>query len=427
MPGKKVIIAAGARTPYCKAGTAMKRVHAVELGRVAVVEALARAQVSPDQVDEIIVGNIAQPPDSANIARVIALRAGIPERVPAVTVCRNCASGLQSITDAADKIRAGEADIIVAAGVESMSGIPLLFHDQAKDIFEGLGRARSGFGRLMQAARFRPRHFKPVIALLKGLTDPVCGMIMGETAELLAREYGISRDEQDAYALRSHERAIAARERLASEIVPLYVPPKNRTVLTEDLGPRSNQTLEALGRLRPFFDRSNGTVTPGNSCMITDGAAAVVVMSAKAARNLDAPLGTLRSYAYVGLDPKRMGLGPVYATPKALAKADLTLKDIDLIELNEAFAAQVLACLAAFESKKFARDELGLDRAVGKIDQERLNVNGGAISLGHPVGSSGTRLVLTLLNEMARRDKKRGLATLCVGGGQGGALVLERD
>ena len=309
-----------------------------------------------------------------------------------------------------------------------MSGIPLLFRQEAKQVFEAIARSRSGLGRLRHLLRFRPRHFKPVIALLKGLTDPVCGMIMGETAELLAREFGISRVQQDAYALESHLRALAARERLADEIVPYYVPPTNRSVVTQDVGPREGQSLKALSRLRPFFDRSNGTVTPGNSCMVTDGAAAVVVMSGKAARRLTIePLGSLRSYAYAGLDPERMGLGPVYAAPKALAKAQLSLSDMDLIELNEAFAAQVLACLEAFRSKEFAQEHLGLDEPVGTVDPQKLNVNGGAIALGHPVGSSGTRLVLTLLKELARRNKRLGLATLCVGGGQGGALVLERD
>lgn len=422
-----IVVAAGARTPYCKAGTSLRDVHAAELGRVAVQEALARAEVAPEEVDEVIVGNIAQPADSANLGRVISLRAGLPRDVPAVTVCRNCASGLQSITDAADAISLGRARIVVAAGVESMSSIPLLWRPGAARIFERLSRARSPLQAAATLAQFRPHHFKPVIALLKGLTDPVCGLIMGETAEVLAREFDIDRETQDAYALRSHHRAAAAAERLAEEIVPVYAPPKYGSV-TADVGPRPSQTMGALAKLKPFFDRKYGTVTPGNSCMVTDGAAAVVLMSAATAaeRGIE-PLGRLRAYAWAGLDPRRMGLGPAFATPAALDAAGWSLDDVDLVELNEAFAAQVLACQAALASESFAREELGRDAPVGELDDTRLNVNGGAIALGHPVGSTGTRIALTLLMEMARRDATRGLATLCVGGGQGGALLFERS
>jgi acetyl-CoA acyltransferase len=274
----------------------------------------------------------------------------------------------------------------------------------------------------------RPRDFAPRLAILEGLTDPVSGLNMGETAELLAKEFAISREAQDDFALQSHRRAVAATDsgRLGEEIVPVFAPPYQQAV-TEDVGPRRGQTLEALAKLRPFFDRRNGTVTVGNSCPVTDGAAAMLVASAEKARALGLkPAGRIRGYGFAGLDPARMGLGPTYATPIALGRAGVAFRDLGLVELNEAFAAQVIANEIAMASPRYCREKLGLPGAIGELDRARLNVNGGAIALGHPVGVSGTRLTLTLLREMRRRDVAMGLATLCVGGGQGAALVLER-
>jgi len=266
----------------------------------------------------------------------------------------------------------------------------------------------------------------PRIALAEGLTDLVCGLNMGQTAEVLAREFRIPREQQDAYALQSHQRAVAARERLREEIVPVFTAPKYEAV-RDDVGPREGQTIEALAKLRPYFDRRNGTVTVGNACQVTDGAVALLIGDEATAQAWpSAPLGRIRSFAFAGLAPSRMGLGPVFAAAKALERAGLALADVDLFEINEAFAAQVLACLAAAKSDAFARDELGRDRALGEFPIDRLNVNGGAIALGHPVGASGARLLLTLLHEMRRRGVRRGLASLCVGGGQGAAFVLER-
>jgi acetyl-CoA acetyltransferase family protein len=266
----------------------------------------------------------------------------------------------------------------------------------------------------------------PRIALAEGLTDLVCGLNMGQTAEVLAREFRITREQQDAFALQSHVRALAGKERLREEIVPVFAPPGYEAVL-DDVGPREGQTLEALARLKPYFDRRNGTVTVGNSCQVTDGAVALLIGDdATARRWAPPPLGRIRAFAFAGLAPGRMGLGPVFAAARALDRAGLTMADMELIEINEAFAAQVLACLAASKSDRFARTELGRERALGEIPMERLNVNGGAIALGHPVGASGARLLLTLLHELRRRDLKRGLAALCVGGGQGAAFVLER-
>ncbi|TMQ56064.1 MAG: thiolase family protein [Candidatus Eisenbacteria bacterium] len=425
---REVVLIDGYRTPFAKAGTALADVSARELGRVAVTELLARSGVNPAEIDEVVLGNVAQPSESTNIARVVALLSGIPERVPAFTVQRNCASGLESIAQAHQKIAAGDADLIIAGGAESMSRIPLYMSEGLTHMFERLARAKSPGDKLAALSTVRPRDLKPRIALVEGLTDPVSGLNMGETAEILAKEFGVSREAQDDFALQSHRRTVAAMEsgRMAQEMVPVFAPPYRQAV-TEDVGPRRGQTLEALAKLKPYFDRRYGTVTVGNSCPITDGAAAILVASADKARELGLkPAGRIKGYAFVGLDPARMGLGPTHATPLALKRAGVAFKDIGLIELNEAFAAQVIANEIAMASAKYCREKLGLEGPIGEIDRSIMNVNGGAIALGHPVGVSGTRLALTLLREMRKRDVPLGLATLCVGGGQGAALVLER-
>jgi acetyl-CoA C-acetyltransferase/acetyl-CoA acyltransferase len=417
-----IAIVEGVRTPFARVLGPLADVPAQELGRVAAVEALKRAGVTPSQVDQVVFGNVAPPADAANIARVIALQAGVPQDRIAHTVQRNCASGMEAITTAAQLIQLDEAKVVLAGGTESMSRIPLLYNESARSLYLRLGRAKSVWQRLGAVLRFRPKHFKPVIALQQGLTDPVSGLIMGETAEVLAQDFHLSRQEQDIYALESHRRAVAARERgvLAEEITPVGA-------VREDVGPRKDQSLEALARLRPYF-RKDGTVTVGNSCMVTDGAGAVVLMPGERARAEGRrPLGYLRGFAYAGCDPRRMGLGPAFATSKLLAKTGLSLRDIDLVELNEAFAAVVLANEKAFASPRFARDQLGREEPLGELDRVRLNVNGGAIALGHPVGATGTRLVLTLLKDLRRRGLRRGLATLCVGGGQGGAVLVETE
>jgi acetyl-CoA acetyltransferase family protein len=426
--GREVVILGGVRTPFVKAGTELRSVGAVELGRVAAEEAMLRLELPFEAVDEVIFGNIAQPADAANIARVIALRAGFPVSTPAHTVCRNCASGLDAVARAFDRIRLGTAELILAGGTESMSNIPLLFPQSYAGKLLNLARAKSPLRKLVAAGRFRPRDFKPVIALEEGLTDAVCGLNMGETAEVLARDFGISRGEQDRYALESHRRTTAAMASgvLAEEITPVFRPPDFKKV-GEDVGPRPNQTLEALAKLPPYFDRPFGTVTVGNSCPITDGACALLIASAEKARELGiAPVARIRSYAFMGCPPDRMGLGPAFASPPALDAAGLRLADLDRIEINEAFAAQVIANLQAFASAEFAREKLGRQEPIGEIDPLKLNVNGGAIALGHPVGTSGARLVLTLALELRRKGLRSGLATLCVGGGQGGAMVIDR-
>ncbi len=421
-------IVAGARTPFVKAGGSFGRVHPRELGVAAAREALDRSGLPIERIDAVVFGNVTGAPDSPNLARVIAVGAGLPERVPACTVNRNCASGLEAILQAADLVASGRARAVLAGGVESMSSVPLLFPEDFKRILFAARRAKSWPARAAALSRLRPRHFKPVVALELGLTDPLCGLNMGETAEVLAAEFAVSRDEQDRLALESHLRAAAAAARLREEIAPFFVPEAGGRVLHEDVGPRPNQTLEALARLRPFFDRRRGTVTAGNSSPITDGAAAVVVASPgvlKEDGGAAAPLARVRSWANVGLSPRRMGLGPAFAVPEALRRAGVRLADVDLVEINEAFAAQVIACVRALASDRFAKEELGLAAAPGEMDPARTNVNGGAIALGHPVGASGARLVLTLAMEMRRRGAGLGLASLCVGGGQGSAVVLE--
>lgn len=425
---ERIAILSGLRTPMAKAGGTLKTMQADTLGSRLLRETMLRSPIDFHEVDEVIIGNVAQPIHAANIARVIALRAGFPEATPAMTVHRNCASGMEAITTATARIHADEGSIYLCGGVESMSNIPLVYSRKMTALFEKLSKSKTVLDRVRALFGFRPAFLKPVIGLMSGLTDPVSGLLMGSTAEVLARDFGISRQEQDIFSLESHQKALRARERgrFAEEIMPIVYDEFKGSVLEHDNGIRVGQTMEKLARLRPFFDKRNGTVTAGNSSQITDAAAAVVIMSESEARQRGlAPLGYLRAYSYAGLDPKRMGLGPVFATSKLLQKTGLSMQDIDLVEINEAFAAQIIACLKAFDSTIFARTHLRADRPVGAIDPDILNVNGGAIALGHPVGMTGIRLVLTLLHELRERKLQTGLATLCIGGGQGAALLLE--
>lgn len=444
---RDVVLVEGVRTPFAKADTKLKGVHPAELGRVALKELLQKTNLDPEVIDEVIIGNAGNPPDAVNISRVVALNAGIPRKTSAFSVHRNCASALESIASGYERIKSGTMDTVIAGGTENMSQMPLLFPREFVKIFSNLGKARTLgerlalLGQLLKAdvqqivemvttSPMAKTPHKPVISILEGLTDPFVGQNMGETAETLAKEFHISREEQDKFALRSHLRAAAAQKSgaFAEEITPVFLPPKYDEVVKDDFGPRDNQTMEALGKLKPFFDRKTGTVTPGNACPITDGAAMVLLMSREKAKALGMkPIAKIRSYAFAGLEPERMGLGPVYSTPIALKRAGLGMKDIGLVELNEAFAAQVIACERAFASDQFAKDKLGLSQAVGEIDPDKLNVNGGAIALGHPVGATGTRIVLTLAKEMQRRKTQFGLATLCIGGGQGGAVIVELE
>jgi acetyl-CoA C-acetyltransferase/acetyl-CoA acyltransferase len=414
MKTKQVVVIAGMRTPFVKAGTSLAGVGAVELARAAILGVLARTAIDPAQIDEVILGCVAQPADAMNLARVAALRSGIPKQVPALTVQRNCASESKRSRRRGLVFSAGRGTL-PGRGVESMSSIPLLFSKAAAGKFASLASRRDFLSKARAIAALRPRDFLPSPALRLGLTDPVSGLNMGETAEVLAREFEIGRTEQDLFALRSHRRAADGEARLAEEIVPAYDPARGIAVL-RDNGVRPQQSLEALAALRPIFEKGTGTVTAGNSSQITDGAVALLIGSRAAAKAIGVePLGTVRGFAHAGCDPARMGLGPVYAIQRLLEKLTLTLEDAEIVEINEAFAAQVLAVLRKLK-----------DMGIGVIPDERLNVNGGAIALGHPVGASGARLVLTALKELQRRNGRHALISLCVGGGQGSALWLER-
>lgn len=422
---KRIAIVNGLRTPFCKGNGVLKDILADDLGVSVVKEVFLRAPFAPELIDEVILGNVLQPNHATNIARVIAVKAGLPEKIPAYTVNRNCASGMEAVTSAANKIMLGQADIIMAGGVESMSNFPVLFPRAMKDFLYNMSRARTFLEKLTTAASFRFSMLKPHIP---EIADPLCGLSMGQTAEILARDFRITREEQDLFALQSQLRASKAIEngRFREEIVPVVLPPSYKAFQMNDEGPRADQSLAQLSKLKPAFDTATGSVTAGNASPITDGAVALILMSEEKAKALGIkPLGYLKAFAEVGLDPKRMGLGPVYASSKLLQDTGVSLADIDLIEINEAFAAQVLAVMRAFASDDFARKALGRDKAIGTIDPEKLNVNGGAIALGHPLGASGARLILTLLLELNRRKKRLGLATLCVGGGQGQACLLE--
>lgn len=426
---KNVVIVDGLRTPYAKMGTAFSNIAAHELGSVLLKEFLERLELNPSLINEVIFGNVAQPPEATNIARNIALLAGVPQNIPAFSVQRNCSSGMQSISDAWYRIQAGDGTLYIAGGVESMSKIPLIWNEAATKWFSSIFKARTLGQKVGSMAGFKLKFLTPVVGLQLGLSDGFCGMNMGETAELLSREFKIDREEQDSFAMISHNRAEAAQKNgfYKDEIMAVPIPPKYETFLDHDNGVREGQSMQALAKLKPVFDKYNGSVTAGNASQITDGAAVTLVMEEEKAREMGyKPLGRIKAFSYAGLDPKRMGLGPAYSSKLVLEKSGMTMKDMDRIEINEAFAVQILANMRIFESDTLSKQYLGIDKALGAIDPAILNVNGGAIALGHPVGSSGTRLILTLLRELKRSDKSIGLATLCVGGGQGAAFILER-
>ena len=420
----------GIRTPFCKFGTSLARESAADMGAQALKQLLARTGIDPRRVDHVITGCVGQPAGDANLSRVIALRSGLPESIPAHTVHRNCASGLEALTQAQQMADAGEGEVFLVVATESMSQYPLLYHPKTAEKFGMLARAKTPMQKIKAAAAFRPMDFAPKAALRMGLTDPTCGLNMGDTAENLARDFNISRKEQDLYSLFSHKKAVAAKNRLRDEMFP-YIPnsAKKKALLVEkDNGPRKQQSRAALTKLKPVFDRKFGRVTAGNSSQITDGAVALLVMTGAAAKKArKASLGSLLHSSYVGCQPSRMGLGPVYAIDDAEKKTGLGLQDADLIEINEAFAAQVLAVAKASRSPQFCEKELNRKEPLGRIPGSRLNVNGGAIALGHPVGATGARLVLSTLKELHRRKAGKALVSVCIGGGQGAALWLEAN
>ena len=421
---RELVIIAGVRTPFTRMGTELAGLSASDLGRSAVAALLDRTALDPGELSEVIFGCVGQPTDSANIARIIALRGGVPEKVPAATVNRNCASGIEALTCAHQRLLAGMGDLFIVGGVESMSNYPLIYRHSAVEHFTELAKAKTLKDRLRALTHFRTEDFSPLMALQLGLCDPISGLNMGETAEILVRDYGISREAQDAFAARSHEKAFAAQDETAAEITAVYT---EGMAITADNGMRTHSTAEKLATLRTVFDPKTGSVTAGNASQITDGAVALLVGSEARAQALGIePLGRLVDYAYTGCDPARMGLGPVKSIEAANARAKLTLDDADLVEINEAFAAQVLAVLKALKEPKYAQ-KAGLDAALGEIPASKLNPRGGSIALGHPVGATGARLVLSALNQLQHNQQQRALVSLCIGGGQGAALWLERN
>ena len=423
---KPVYLVEGKRTPHAKAGTALKDVQAPFLGAYLVRHLLDNTVIGNDEVDEVIFGNTGTPAKYPNVGRVIALEAGLHKKTSGYSVHRNCASGMEAVSQAYLKIASGRHDVIIAGGVESMSNMPLIYSKEMTELFMKLMKAKAPLDKLKALGEFRPPYLSPIVAIEQGLTDPFCGLNMGQTAELLARELEITREQQDEFANRSHHRAIQAIKegKMAEEIVPLAIGRFDK-LLKEDVGPRENSTVEGLGKMRPYFDKKSGTVTVGNSCPITDGGSAILFASEEALKkyNLE-PMARLVDYHFHGLEPERMGMGPLHAMDGVFNRSGMSLEQMDLIEINEAFAAQILAVKKAFTERKVA-DFFGIEKLHGEIDDEKLNVNGGAIALGHPVGSTGSRLLVTLSHELKRRNGKYGVASLCIGGGQGGACIIE--
>lgn len=422
----KTVIVGGVRTPFAKAGTAFKELSAIDLGKIVVRELLERTGVSGDAVDQLVYGTVVHDAHAPNIAREVGL-ATLPPTVPATTVSRACATANQAITDAAGLIETGNADVVVAGGAESLSHVPILVSEKLSDALVEASKARTLRDRIRVIRRVRPRDLVP---RTPQIAEPTTGETMGESAERMAKENGITREAQDEWALRSHRLAAegTADRRLTAEIVPVYVPPGYEEVVERDNGVRSDTSLEKLAGLKPVFDRRHGTVTAGNASPLTDGASALLLMSEERARAEGVEiLGRLRGWAYAALDPAGQLLqGPAYAAPRALDRAGVTMKDIELMEMHEAFAAQVLSNLQALTSRTFAERELGRSWPVGHPPEERINVMGGSIALGHPFAATGGRLTLTLVNEMRRRGAGLGLVTVCAAGGMGFAMVLER-
>jgi acetyl-CoA C-acetyltransferase len=422
-----IYIIDGARTPFLKSRNRPGPFAASDLASAAGRALLVRQPFAPTELDEVILGCAAPSVDEVNIGRVVALRMGCGLKVPGWTVMRNCASGMQAIDSAISNIRAGRSNLVLAGGVDALSRVPLLFSDAMVLWLSNWYAAKTLGQRAALAAKFRLGYLAPVIGIMKGLTDPMVGLLMGQTAENLAFRFGITRREMDEFSARSHARVIAGQKagHYDGEVVPLF--DRNGKLYAQDDGMREDSTAENLAKLKPFFDRKYGNVTAGNSSQITDGAAWLVIASERAVeKHKLTPLGRIVDSEWAGLDPAQMGLGPVHAATPILKRNGLGLADVDAWEINEAFAAQVIGCERAWQSAEYCTQELGLPGALGALDAGRLNVDGGAIALGHPVGASGARIVLHVLNVLKRTGGRRGMAAICIGGGLGGAMLIER-
>lgn len=425
-PKQRVAIVAGVRTPFVRAGTLFKTISAIDLGKLCVAELIHRTNLDGREVQALVFGTVIPSVVAPNIAREVSLIPMLPKGVQAYSVSRACASANQAITDAADQIALGHLDVAIAGGSESLSNVPILHSQGMAEALVMASKAKTMGGRIKALSRIRP---KDLIPITPAIAEPSTGETMGQSAEKMAKLNNISRDEQDQFALRSHRLAAEGTKdgRLTAEIMPVYVPPRYETFATTDNGIREDTSYEQLAQLKPVFDRQYGSVTAGNASPLTDGAACVLLMSEQRAQDLGyAPLGYIRSYAYAALDPGEQLLqAPVLAAPVALKRAGLELKDMDLVEMHEAFAAQVLSNVRGFESQAWA-ERAGFSSPVGEVDRDRLNVMGGSISIGHPFGATGSRITVTLLNELRRRDKQFGLMTVCAAGGMGFSMVVER-
>jgi acetyl-CoA C-acetyltransferase len=423
---RRVHVVDGARTPFLKARTGLGPFTGSDLAVNAGRALLLRQPFPATAFDEVIVGAAMPSADEANIGRVVSLRLGCGDKVPAWTVMRNCASGMQALDSAVVNIQAGRAELVLAGGTDAMSHAPLLYGPAMVNWLAQWYAAKGIGQRAALALKFRPAQLAPVIAILRGLTDPIVKVSMGSTAEIVAKRFGITRLMMDEFAVESHRRTAFAQDNgHLDEVEPMYGP--DGTVYAADDGVRRDSSVERLAKLKPVFDRTYGNVTAGNSSQVTDGAAMLILASDEAVREHGLePLGTIVDAHWGALDPSEMGLGPVHAITPLLLRHGLGWDDIDAAEVNEAFAAQVLGCLAAWESDEYCREHFGLERAFGRLDRAKLNVDGGAIAVGHPIGASGARVVLHVLKVLERTGGKRGVASLCIGGGQGGAMLVER-
>ncbi|MEW5854710.1 MAG: acetyl-CoA C-acyltransferase FadI [Myxococcota bacterium] len=426
--GRRVAIVAGLRTPFLKQQSLFGKLTALDLGKIVVNELLARTALNRDEVDLLVYGQVVPSIHAPNIAREIVLGTGLPRKTDAWSVSRACATAVQATTDAADQIALGHADVAIAGGAECLSDVPITISRALSDALVSASRARDLPGKLRSFADLSAKDLLPVPPALK---EPSTGLTMGESAEKMAKENHISREEQDRFAARSHQLAAKAWAdgKYQDEVMPVLIPPKYTKAAVEDEYVRKDVSAQKMSSLKPAFDRHYGTITAGNSSGLTDGASALLLMSEDKAKSLGyEPLGYIRSYAFAALDPKwQMLMGPSFATPVALDRAGLKLKDLDLIDMHEAFAAQVLSNLKAWGSKKFAEERLGRSEALGEVDEDKLNVLGGSIALGHPFAATGGRMILSTLNELKRRNQNLGLVTLCAAGGLGAAVVLERN
>ena len=424
---RTVYIVDGSRTPYLKARGKPGPFLAGDLAVGAGKPLLMRHNFPLDALSEVILGCVMPGADEANIGRVAALKLGIPQSVPAWTVQRNCASGMQAVDNAFNNIAFGLSDLVLAGGVESMSHAPVLYNQLMVNWLSQFMGSKTVSQKLKTITQLRPAHLKPVIALLKGLSDPIVGLSMGQTAENIAHRFKISREEMDAFAVQSHQRlAQADDQHHLNEVETIY--DNAGHFYDKDDGLRRDSNTTALANLRPVFDRKYGNVTAGNSAQITDGACWLLLASAPAVKKYNLPvLATIKDSEWAGLDPAVMGMGPVHAMTPIMQRNKFAIDDIDYWEINEAFAAQVLGCRAAWNEGLYCRQELGLKNAIGEIPLDKLNIDGGGISLGHPVGSSGARIILHLAKTLEQTNTKRGIASLCIGGGQGGAMLIERE